>query len=107
MKKLVIKEPQDILLMLYRRRWWMLLTFLPLGTLAVLVALLVPNVYVSEALILIEPREVPREVVADFVTAAVDERLLAIQQSALSRTNLLRILNDFSREFDELRELDP
>ncbi|HRR56922.1 MAG TPA: GNVR domain-containing protein, partial [Acidobacteriota bacterium] len=24
-----------------------------------------------------------------------------------SRTNLLRILNDFSREFDELRELDP
>lgn len=93
--------------MLYRRRWWVLLTFLPLGTLAVLVALLVPNVYVSEALILIEPREVPREVVADFVTAAVDERLLAIQQSALSRTNLLRILNDFSREFDELRELDP
>ncbi|GAB4250349.1 MAG: hypothetical protein Kow00109_26280 [Acidobacteriota bacterium] len=107
MKKLIIKEPQDVLLMLYRRRWWLLLTFLPLGTIAVLVALLLPSVYVSEALILIEPREVPKNVVEDFVTAEIDQRLLAIQQSALSRTNLLRILNDFSEEFEELKDLNP
>lgn len=105
MKKFVVKEPQDLFLMLYRRKWWILLTFLPLGMAAVLVALLLPNVYVSETLILIEPRDVPSDVVKDFITADTQERLAAIQQSALSRTNLLRLLNEFPSGFSELRRL--
>jgi polysaccharide biosynthesis transport protein len=105
MKKFVVKEPQDLFLMLYRRKWWILLTVLPLGVAAVLVALLLPNVYVSETLILIEPRDVPSDVVKEFITGDTQERLAAIQQSALSRTNLLRLLNEFPGGFSELRRL--
>ncbi len=105
MKKFVIKEPQDLLLMLYRRKWWVLLTCLPLGVAAVLVALLLPNVFVSETLVLIEPRDVPSDVVKDFITADTQDRLAAIEQSALSRTNLVRLLNEFPNGFVELRGL--
>jgi polysaccharide chain length determinant protein (PEP-CTERM system associated) len=93
--------------MLNRRRWWILLTFLPLAFAAALVAIMLPSVYVSETLILVEPKEVPDDVVTDFVTSDTADRLVAIQETALSRTNLLRILSEFPDEFRRLERLGP
>ncbi len=106
MKKLVIKEPLDVLMMVNRRKWWALLAFLPLAAVAVLVALLLPSVYVSETLVLVESRDAPNDIVRDLVTLETSERLVAVQQKILSRTNLSRILNEFSSGFDEWRRLN-
>lgn len=106
MKKLVIKEPVDVLLMVARRKWWALLAFLPLAAATVLVALLLPSVYVSETLVLVESRDAPNDIVRDLVTLDTSERLVAVQQKILSRTNLSRILNEFASGFDEWRRLN-
>ena len=106
MKKLIIKEPLDVILLLNRRKWWALAAFLPLAAVAALVAILLPSVYSSETLILVQPRDVPDDVIKDFITQDTSQRLTAIQEAALSRTNLLRILNDFPNEFAELRKMD-
>lgn len=107
MKKMIIKEPIDALLMVWRRRWWVLLSILPLAVIAFLVAILLPSIYVSETLILVESRDVPEDVVRDLVTLDVSERLTALQQKILSRTNLNRIINEFPQAFEELRQLNP
>ncbi len=107
MKKLVIKEPLDVLVMLNRRRWWIMLTFLPLAFIAALVAIMLPSLYVSETLILVSPKEVPDAVVTDFITLDTADRLMAIQETALSRTNLQKILNDYPEEFREVRKMSP
>lgn len=102
MKKLVFKAPEDYLALITRRKWWVIVSFVLLGTAVGLVSLLLPNRYVSETLILVEPREVPGDVVKDFVTVSTQERLTAIQQTVLSRTNLLRIINEFKDRFKNL-----
>lgn len=106
MKKLVIKEPLDVLMMVNRRKWWALMAFLPLAAVTVLVALLLPSVYVSETLVLVESRDAPNDIVRDLVTLDTSERLVAVQQKILSRTNLSRILNEFASGFDEWRRLN-
>ncbi len=105
MKKLIIKEPSDVIVLLNRRKWWILSAFLPLAAVAALVAILLPSVYVSETLVLVQPKDVPNDVVKDFITLDTQQRLVSIQETALSRTNLLRILNDLPNEFSELRKL--
>ncbi len=106
MKKLVIKEPLDVLMIVNRRKWWTLLAFLPLAAATVLVAFLLPSVYVSETLVLVESRDAPNDIVRDLVTLDTSERLVAVQQKILSRTNLARILNEFASGFDEWRRLN-
>lgn len=106
MKKLIIKEPLDVLVLLNRRKWWALAAFLPLAAVAALIAILLPSVYVSETLVLVQPKDVPNDVVKDFITLDTQQRLISIQEAALSRTNLLRILNDFPDEFSELRRMN-
>ncbi len=106
MKKLIIKEPLDVVVLLNRRKWWILGAFLPLAAAAALVAIMLPSVYSSETLILVQPRDIPDDVVKDFITQDTPQRLTAIQEAALSRTHLLRILDEFPGEFSELRKLD-
>jgi len=105
MKRFVIKEPHDVVVMLLRRKWWVLLIALPLVMVAGLVSILLPSVYVSETLVLVEPKDVPDDVVKDFVTADTQERLDAIQQTALSRSNLVRLLNELPDGFRQLRAM--
>jgi polysaccharide chain length determinant protein (PEP-CTERM system associated) len=57
---------------------------------------LLPNLYRSEALILVVPQRVPKDFVRPTVTAEVDERLQSISQQILSRTRLERIILDFN-----------
>lgn len=106
MKKLVIKEPLDVLMMVNRRKWWALIAFLPIVAATVLVAFLLPSVYISETLVLVESRDAPNDIVRDLVTLDTSDRLVAVQQKILSRTNLLRILNEFAGSFQEWQRLN-
>lgn len=106
MKKFALNEPQDYLALLIRRKLWVVVSLVLILSATVLVSLLLPDVYVSSTLILVEPRDVPDDVVKEFVTASTEQRLNSIQETVLSRTNLLRIINQFPEGMDELRALE-
>jgi polysaccharide biosynthesis transport protein len=78
-----------------RRRWWFLVTASLISTGAVMTALLLPNEYKSEATILVEKQQVPERYVIPNTTTDLDGALQAMTQDVLSRSQLLRIIDDF------------
>src|SRR5438094_7070225 len=62
--------------------------------------------YVSEPLILIRPRDVPAEFVKDLIAGSTEQRLSAIEQTVLSRTNLVQILHEFEDKLPEYKDLN-
>ena len=78
-----------------RRRWWILLPFVCV-TLASIAALsLLPNRYTSTATLLVVQQQVPQRYVVPNSTTDVGSALQAMKQEVLSRTQLLRMINDF------------
>ncbi len=96
----------DYLALIVRWRWLVAVSFFALCGLSILVSLLLPKIYVSETMILIQPRDVPTDFVKDLIAGTTDERLNAIEQTILSRTNLLRILNEFEGRMVAYRGLN-
>src|SRR2546425_5963705 len=105
MKKLSFSGVEDYLALIARRKWWALAPFLLLTVMVILVARLLPDIYVSETLILVEP-ELPSDFVKDLVNVSIEKRLREIQETVLSRTNLLRIINEFETGLKNYRGLD-
>jgi polysaccharide chain length determinant protein (PEP-CTERM system associated) len=98
--------PEEILGILWRRRW-LLLVPLALGlATAPFVAERLPAVYRSETLIMVIPQRVPDAYVKSTVTATVADRLPAISDEILSRSRLERIIADFNL-YAELRARAP
>ena len=98
-----ISTPQDFLALLVRRKWWVIFPFIGLTCASVLLASLLPSVYVSEALILVQPRDVPEDFVMDLIGGSSQQRLSTIQQTVLSRTNLLQILREFEADLEQFQ----
>ena len=92
--------PRDYMALIVRRKWWIIVPFLAFSCLVGLFASVLPSMYVSDTLILIQKREMPEEFVKDLIRGTTDERLSAIQQTVLSRTILSQILNQFQRELE-------
>jgi len=106
MKTLSFSSPLDYLALLIRRKWWILIPF-PLLSLAIgVIAYRLPDVYVSETLILVEPREIPSDFVRDLITVSTAQRVRSVQQTLLSRTNLLRVITEFESQLVNLQGLD-
>jgi polysaccharide biosynthesis transport protein len=91
---------RDYLALIVRRKWWIIVPFLAFSCLVGLFASVLPSMYVSDTLILIQKREMPEEFVKDLIRGTTDERLSTIQQTVLSRTILSQILNQFQRELE-------
>ena len=106
MKKSRLKTLNDYLALIVRRKWWVVGTTVALCGLSLLVARIYPRMYVSRTMILIQQRDVPDDFVKDLIGADTDERLSVIQQTILSRTNLLRILAEFEGRLPEYRGLN-
>ena len=101
--KVGLTTSQDFLAMLVRRRWWVIVPFIALLLVAAVLTNFLPKSYISETLILVRPRDVPRDFVRDLIVGTPEERLKTIEQTVLSRTNLIQILREFA---DDLHELD-
>src|SRR5262245_27988867 len=86
--------PEDVLLILRRRVWVVLLPFALLAAATALFTLTLPNRFRSETLILVVPG-VPQSYVKSPVTGGIEDRLQTITQQILSRTRLERIIRDF------------
>jgi polysaccharide chain length determinant protein (PEP-CTERM system associated) len=85
----------DYLALFVRRRWLVVITFIALAAFATLLATMVPKIYCSETMLQVQQREVPANFVPDLITGTTNQRLGAIEQTILSRTNLLKIINEF------------
>ncbi len=106
MKKSSLTAPRDYLAFLVRRKWWIIVPFLALSMGVVVFVFMLPGMYVSETLIVIQPRDVPQDFVKDLISGTAEQRLTAIEQTVLSRTNLIQILRQFEGNLLEFRNLN-
>jgi len=105
-KKPFLIIPQDFLALLVRRKWWTLIVFLLLSTAVGIVTYQLPDIYESETLILVEPREVPDDLVRDLIVLNSGQRVSAVQRTLLSRASLLQVIGEFEEELVSLRDLN-
>ena len=81
---------------LCRRRWWLALPAFLIFALVWTVAWMLPAVYRSETLILVEQQKVPEQYVVSNVAADLQERLQSMTQQIVSRTRLLHIVDQLN-----------
>ena len=80
---------------LYRFKALIIATFLVVASLATYLAIILPDVYRSDAVILVSPQRLPASFVISTVTMDLQERLQAIVQEILSSAQLEKIIKDF------------
>jgi protein tyrosine kinase modulator len=91
-----VYRPEDILLILRRRIWFLLVPFAIVAAATAVFSRKLPDLYRSDTLILVVPQRVPESYVKSTVTSRIEDRLQSISQQILSRTRLERIIQDFN-----------
>lgn len=87
-------KPEDLLKILRKRLWLIVVPWAVVAATTAAVARKLPDVYKSTALIQVTPPQVPDSIVRSASTVRLDERLQAIQQTILSRTRLEGIIQE-------------
>ena len=94
--------PEELLRLLWNRRYILIAAAL-LGTLAaVALAMQLKNLYRSETMVLVIPQRISEKYVQQTVPTRIEDRLRSIEEETLSRTRLEKVINDFSL-YPELR----
>jgi polysaccharide biosynthesis transport protein len=91
-KELGVKEIWEIVV---RRRWWILAPTFLIWLAVFTTSWFVPSQYRSETVILVEQQKVPQQFVVSNVASDMQERLQSMTQQILSRTRLMKIIQDF------------
>jgi polysaccharide chain length determinant protein (PEP-CTERM system associated) len=95
------------LFQLLRTHLWLISGSLAIGIFtALIISALLPDMYRSEMLVQVVPQRVPDEYVRSTVTIRTEERLSALSQQVMSRTQLERLIQEFKLYPDE-RTLMP
>jgi succinoglycan biosynthesis transport protein ExoP len=89
---MTVREAAEILV---RRRWLLGGGLFVCWLIVWSASWLVPSVYCSESVILVEQQKVPEEYVVANVTLDLQQRLEAMRQQILSRTRLQRIIDQY------------
>jgi polysaccharide chain length determinant protein (PEP-CTERM system associated) len=87
---------EDYVDILRRHKGWIVGPAFAGLVIAVVVAFLWPDTYVSDAMIRIVPPSVPEKYVASNVNLQVGQRIAGMSQQVLSRSNLLALINENS-----------
>lgn len=98
-----IQSPQDIIAILWRRKWQVIIPGSVLLAASVVVALAWPRTYQSKATILIEEPEVSENILSSTTVNRADQRVQVISQQVLSRQNLIKLIEKF-RLFPEITD---
>ena len=99
-------SPEDLLRLLWYRRWIVGIAVLLCMLAAGVASLQVKNLYRSETLILVIPQRVPESYVRSTVTTRIEDRLRSLSEQVRSRTQLEKVINDFNL-YPELRQSRP
>ena len=94
-------KPEQILEIVIRRRWIIIVPFCIFLTLGFLYTLTSKQVYEASTTILIQPQKVPSDYVQSIVTSDIAQRINTISQQILSRTNLEKIIKQFNLYQDQ------
>ena len=87
---------EDIVEIILRRRWWMIISFCLCIIIGIILAFTLPKYYQAETLVLIQPQKVPKDYVQSVVTMDIDSRIDAFSREILSRSNLEKIMKNFN-----------
>lgn len=90
-----VRTPAEYLLLLWNRRYLILVPFIIVSTALALAIKTLPNVYESSTLIIVDPPRVSPNYVQPVNQIDVNSRLSTIQKQVTSRTELQRIINRF------------
>jgi len=96
---------QDYLSLAKRRKYWMIFPAVALTIAAAVMAWKLPNVYRSEAVILIQPQKVPTSYFPSTVTTAMPDRMATIYQEVTSPSRLKRLIDTLGL-YPEIRARD-
>jgi protein tyrosine kinase modulator len=88
-------KPEQILEIIIRRRWLIILPLCFFLTIGLFYTLTAPKIYEASTTILIQPQKVPSGYVQSIVSTDNQQRINTISKLILSRTNLEKIINDF------------
>ena len=86
--------PEDLLGLVWRYRWFIVLPTIVATMIAAGVAYKLPNRYRSETLVLVVPQRIPGEYVRTTVTTRIENQVLTIREQILSRSRLERIVEE-------------
>ena len=100
MKKFQDLEVANYLEILQRRILWILACGIVTGLATYLYVRTLPNIYLSETVILVEPQKVPSEYVRPTSTGTIEGRLATISQQIMSRTRLETIIQENIQQLD-------
>lgn len=89
-------KPEDIIEIILRRRWWIIIPFILSIVIGICLAFMLPKMYKAETLVLIQPQKVPTDYVQPVITTDIDSRIEALSRQILSRSNLERLMQDFN-----------
>ena len=78
-----------------KHRWFIIIPVMITLILGLLLSLMLPRVYRTNTLILVQPSRVPANYVRSLVTENLGDRVSSISQQILSRTNLEKIIDEF------------
>jgi polysaccharide chain length determinant protein (PEP-CTERM system associated) len=85
---------EDILRILARRAWLIVVTLVLVAAASVVVSKRLPNQYRSETLIMLVPQRISDSYVKAAVTTRIEDRLATLEDQILSRSRLERIILD-------------
>ena len=87
--------------MLRRRKRYIIIAFPLLLALSTAVAFLLPPIYQSEGVILIESQEIPQDLVRSTVTSYAEQQIQVIKQRILTSSRILETLDKYKVYEDE------
>lgn len=93
----------DVIGVVRRRIWLILVPMAVVGAAAALYVRAIPNQYTSRTTIVVVPQRISESLVRDAITSSIEDRLPAIRAQVLSRTSLERIIGEFDL-YPELRQ---
>ena len=99
-------SPEDIIRLLVRRAWIILLLLGIGSTVAIVVSKRLPDRFRSETLIMLIPQRISEAYVKGAVTTRIEDRLNSLEDQILSRSRLERIILDLDL-YKELRHTIP
>ncbi|WXG56191.1 MAG: lipopolysaccharide biosynthesis protein [Candidatus Sedimenticola sp. (ex Thyasira tokunagai)] len=90
-----VKTIGDYWLIAKRRKYLFVIPFVLLMAVTVVIALVLPAVYRSEGVILVESQQIPSDLIRSTVTSYAEERIQVIKQRVMTRDNLLEIAKKY------------
>jgi polysaccharide chain length determinant protein (PEP-CTERM system associated) len=88
-------KPDQLVDIALKYRWILIIPFCLAMILGMYFAVILPKIYQSSTLILVQPQRVPENYVQSLVETDIGDRIEGLSNQILSRTNLERIINEF------------